>query len=85
MNPTTPQSKSGQPITVRFDNVSHILMLGDQINFSSRGYRLTYQQQHQIHERMRLAVQQDVPLVIVLWPRAPKSIRGFDEVEVLEK
>lgn len=78
MNPSTPQSKDGRPIIVAFENTSHVLMLGDQINFSERGYRLTYQQQHQIAERMRMAVKQDVPLVIVLWPRRPKSITGLE-------
>lgn len=78
MNPSTPRSKNGAPIIVAFENTSHVLMLGDQINFSERGYRLTYQQQHQIAERMRMAVQQDVPLVVVLWPRRPKTITGLE-------
>jgi len=79
MNPSTPQSISGQPIILAFENVSHVLMLGDTIAPpTARGISLSYAQRIQIDTRLRMAMQQNVPLVIVLWPSPPKTLVGLE-------
>src|SRR5262249_35000012 len=80
MNPSTPTSRDGAPIIVAFENVPHVLMLGDQIAPApaGRSVSLTFQQRIQIESRLRAAQHQNVPLVIVLWPKKPAVISGLE-------